>query len=142
MGMLTCLDCARCLSAARTNVMSVVTTLKAMRSEESFDRIWLNICKSANELQLSQPAMPRQQKTPKRLDDGAAPHEYLSTASCHHIQTWFAFLDIVINEINERFSQECFKPLANVENVLLRAANVMSVSDELQQLAVFYDDFN
>ena len=55
---------------------------------------------------------------------------------------WFAFLDIVINEINERFCQECFKPVADVENVLLRAANGTSVSDELQQLSVFYDDFN
>ena len=55
---------------------------------------------------------------------------------------WFAFLDIVINEINERFCQECFKPVADVENVLLRAANGMLVGDELQQLPVFYDDLN
>ena len=85
------------LNAARTNVMSVVSTLKAMRSEESFDKIWLNICQSANELQLSQPAMPRQRRPPKRPDDGAAPHEYPSSASCNRIQTnqtWFAFLDI------------------------------------------------
>jgi len=33
-------------------------------------------------------------------------------------------------------------PVADVENVLLQAANGMSVSDELQQLSVFYDDFN
>ena len=32
-----------------------------------------------------------------------------------------------------------FKPVADVENVLLRAANGMSASDELQQLPVFYD---
>jgi len=32
--------------------------------------------------------------------------------------------------------------VADVENVLLRAANGMSASDELQQLPVFYDYFN
>jgi len=53
--------------------MSVVSTLKAMRSEESFDQIWLNIYHSANELQLLQLAMPRQRRQPKRPDDGAAP---------------------------------------------------------------------
>jgi len=36
----------------------------------------------------------------------------------------------------------CFKPVADVENVLLPAANGMSVSDELQQLPVFYDELN
>jgi len=33
-------------------------------------------------------------------------------------------------------------PVADVENVLLPAANGMSVSDELQQLPVFYDELN
>jgi len=96
----------------------------------------------AGELHLSPPGIPRKRKPPRRLDNGDTPHECLDCAACHRDETWFAFLDIVVNEINERFSQECFKPVADVENVLLRAANGMSMSDELQQLLVllFYDD--
>jgi len=69
-------------------------------------------------------------------------YDYPDCAASHRVETWLAFLDIVVNEINARFSQECFKPVADAENVLLRAAKGMSVTDELQRLSNFYDNFN
>jgi len=51
------------------------------------------------------------------------------------------FLTLLSTKSNRTVVQERFKPVADVKNVLLRAANGMSVSDELQQLPV-YDDLN
>ena len=86
--------------------------------------------------------MPRKRKPPRRIDEGDLPSVYPDCATYHRINTWYAILDIVSYEINERFSQECFKPVADIENVLLLAAKGISVCTELKQLSVFYDDFD
>jgi len=67
---------------------------------------------------------------------------YPDSAACHRTETWFAFLDTVVNEINMRSSRECFQLAVEMEQVLLRAAKGKSINAELQQLATFYNDFN
>lgn len=103
------------LSAARTSAMTVMSSLKNMRSEECFHALWLQICQSAGELGLSSPVMPRKRRPPRRLDDGDAPCEYADCSVMHRIETWFAFLDIVVSEIGERFAQDCFKAVATLK---------------------------
>jgi len=61
------------LTAARTNAMTVMSTLREMRSEESFHSIWLKISQSACELHLDEPVIPRKRKPPRRLDDSDTP---------------------------------------------------------------------
>ena len=131
------------LSSARANATTVMSTLKELRSENGFRTIWQNISQSASDLQLSSPMMPRKRKPPRRLDDGDTPHDYPNCYTFHRVETWFAFLDTVVNEITLRFSQDCFKAVTDIENVLLRAASGQTVTNELQQIAVLYnDDFN
>ena len=47
------------------------------------------------------------------------------------VETWFAFIDMVVQQIDDRFAQDCFRHIANVENLLLKAANGLLVTSEL-----------
>ena len=49
---------------------------------------------------------------------------------------------MVGHEIEEKFSQVYFKPIETIESVLLHAAKGLPISSELNQLSLFYDDFN
>jgi Domain of unknown function (DUF4371)/hAT family C-terminal dimerisation region len=130
------------LTGARTSALAVVSTLKQLRSEESFSSVWNKVCQTASEHQLSLPVMPRKRRLPRRLDDGQAPYEHQDCAARHRVETWYAFLDIVLHEIDERFSDECFKTAADIETVLLRAANGLPITSELQAVTKLYDDLN
>jgi len=45
--------------------------------------------------------------------------------------------------IRERFSQDCFQHVADIENVLIRAAGGLQIANELMQIFSFYaDDFD
>jgi hypothetical protein len=130
------------LTAAKTSAMNVVGTLKEMRSEEYFNTLWLTICEEARELNLSPPVLRRKCKAPRRLDEGDIPYDHPDCAASHRVETWFACLDVVIEQIAERFKQGCFDYIATVEKVLLQAAAGLSVSLELKELEKVYDDFD
>ena len=119
------------LSAARSNAMIVVATLKKMRCIEEFDIIWQKISQSAGQFELSEPVLPKQRKPPRRLDQGDPPYAYPDCVTYHRVESWFSFLDTVGHEIEERFSQECLKPIEAIEIVLLHAAKGLPINSEL-----------
>ena len=50
----------------------VVKTLQSLRSDNSFKLFWEKTNKEANDFGVMEPCLPRQRKTPRRLDDGAS----------------------------------------------------------------------
>ena len=113
-----------------------------MRTEEEFGEIWKTVSLSAFELSLLPAQLPRRRQPPRRLDDGASTVLHSDCESYHRIETWYAFIDIVTRQISERFSQDCFGPVENVETLLVRAAQGQAFHEELTRMMSFYDDFD
>lgn len=130
------------LTASKVAAMKVVATLSDMRDDKHFEGLWLTVQKAADDLELLPPVLPRKRKVPKRIDGGDAQYDFTNVATKHRVETWCALIDILCGEISQRFSQECFQHVADVENVLLLAACGKSVTVELQHLAKFYDEFD
>ena len=106
--------------------------------KSTFNSVWLAICKAARELNLSTPPVLRCKYTaPRRRYEGDIPYDHPDCVASHRVEMWFAFLDVVIEQISERFQQGCFDHIANVDKVLLQAAVGIIVIFELKQLVKF-----
>jgi hypothetical protein len=93
----TALQCKHMISSASTaNAMTVVAT------------------DQASNLQLLRAVSPRKCRPPRRIDEGDLPYVYPDCATYDRINTWYAIIDTVTDEINERFSQECTSQLSTL----------------------------
>ena len=54
-------------------------TLESIRNDASFDLFWQSTKKKADSLDIEEPRLPRQRKTPKRFDDGTSAGEFHSS---------------------------------------------------------------
>ena len=130
------------LSGARESVSRVVASLTSMRCETQFMTIWNEVSRRAENLKLSQPEVPRRRTLPKRFDDGGPAHQYTDVISYHRAETWYAFLDVITRQIEERFVTDSFRQICNAEDLLIRAATGKPHTNELRQFLNFYDDFD
>lgn len=130
------------LSGARESVSRVVASLTSMRCESQFMTLWSDVSRRAESLKLPQPEMPRRRKLPNRFDDGGPAHQYTDVISYHRAETWYAFLDIITRQIEQRFTTDSFRQICNAEDLLIRAATGKTYTNELQQFLNFYDDFD
>jgi len=85
-----------------------------LRSDEEFTKFYSQVLKSSEGL-IDEPVLPRKQKIPRRIDDGADPPPF--SDSSRNVQA--TVLDEVVNEINRRFDQENLKIVIDIENLLL-----------------------
>ena len=76
---------ARALQASRLSASDgqklATTTIKVledMRNESTFEGFYTLVEKSARELNIDEPTLPRQRRPPKRLHSGSLPHKYQS----------------------------------------------------------------
>ena len=88
-----------------------VQTLKSLRSDSNYKLFWKKVSYLAEKLVVSEPALPRQSKVPKRLDHCTAAHEYPATAEDHFRQIYYEVLDLIISCITDRFDQPGYRIL-------------------------------
>ena len=69
----------KCMSAAEGQKIAQMTTdtLKLLRNDESFDLFWEKVNNTASILNINKSQLPRQQKQPRRYDDGLSTGEFL-----------------------------------------------------------------
>ena len=80
----------------------VVKTLQSIRSDNSFKLFWEKTNKEANNLGVMEPLLPRQRKTPRRLDDGASSsYNFPATSEDYYRQIYFEAIDLIVNCIND-----------------------------------------
>ena len=106
--------------------------------------MWQDVIQTVKNLSLLPPQMPRKLRPPARYSDGATanPHEYSDCESYHRVESWYAFIDITVEQIRARFSQQSFQHIVNAEELLLQAAKGEAFDDCLKQFCLFYDDFD
>ena len=130
------------LSVARESVSDVLSTLKSMRCDSQYATIWGDAVQLADNLKLPEPQLPRRRQLPRRIDDGGPAHQYDSPFSYHRVESWYAFLDIVVKQIEDRFTSDSFLQISNAEDLLVRAASGQPYKNELTKFLQSYDDFD
>ena len=60
----------------------------------------------AEKLNLTTAQLPRKWQPPRRIDEGEVAHNFADYVAYHRVESWFAFLDVIVQEIKERFSKQ------------------------------------
>ena len=94
--------------------------LRRLRSDEEYTKFYRKVLETSKDL-TDEPVLPRKRKIPRRINDGADPHQHETTEDLHR-QHYFQALDEVVNELTRRFDQRDIKVVAEIEKLLLSAA--------------------
>ena len=134
---------AKSASQGQMIASMTVKTLQNVKSDESFQQFWENVCKSASvEEVISQPQAPRKRRRPAPLDDGKTPGDHPERAEDYLRSVYFETLDLAINFILDRFNQPGYKVYSHLESLLLNAVNGNDFSEDLDYVCNFYgEDF-
>ena len=93
------------------------------RNDDGFDKFYSHVLNEAEKIeQVKKPKLPRHRRVPRRIDDGAENHAFL-TPKAHFKHIYFEVIDWIIGEITNRFDQHSFKFIRKVEAILIEAAN-------------------
>ena len=110
----------------------LVSHLKSLRTDAKYNAFYEEVIRTSQGV-TSEPTLPRQRKLPRRLDDGANPHVYL-TPKDRFRHKYFETLDLAVGEIERRFKQEDIGIIRSLELFLIENANdnSMSMPDNLE----------
>ena len=120
-----CLSCT--LQGKDTTVQEAVEAAKLtesylhrLRSNKECKKFYQKVLEVSKDL-TEEPVLPRKRKIPRRINNGADPHQH-ETPEDLHCQHYFQALDEVANELSRRFDQQDIKVVAKMEQLLLSAA--------------------
>jgi len=117
---------------------------------DSFSCFWEDVCKVAAEKEIPLD-IPRQRKRSKKVDGidtaaGIASHTFGTME--YYRQQYYAVIDVIVSQIETRFSQTTMKKLVAIESLLLDAVNgktprmIDSASDNVDPLSVYASVLN
>ena len=111
-----------------------VSYLKRLRNDESYKLFYASTVQQAVE-HTGEPTLPRYRRPPKRLDNGVAPHSFNSPEDYYRSHYFYA-LDLVSEEITDRFNQSSMFVPKELEKLLIDAANLDGNSHiEIQEVS-------
>ena len=116
---------------------------KCQRTEQTFNFCYDKAVHNAESLQIGRPVLPWYKRLPKRLDQGAKPHEFETPKDYFH-QQYFDACDLLLGELDDRFDQQSVLPsVMALENTLLNSANGFNYEEQLAILEEScYKDFS
>lgn len=87
--------------------------------------------KSAEQLGIDGPELPRYRRAPRRIDSGSSPHQF-SLPKDYYRSLYFEACDLLIQELQDRFEQqEILPPVIALETLVTKAANGEPHEDQL-----------
>ena len=122
------------LQRAQLMITDLLTVLKSYR--EDFNSFWEATVTRSKYFDIDDPQLPRVRRMPRRLDDGAAAHEF-QTAEDYYRSQFYSVLDTAVAAIEQRFKAESLKFLESFESVLLKTGSSCAVLKDFYQ-----DDFH
>ncbi len=121
----------------------VKQTLQTLRSDDSFKSFWELVTMKAKELDISDPALPRRRKQPRRYDDGQSIGHFSSEPIDHYRRMYFEAIDLSIECISDRFDQQDYRIYSRLEHFLLKGCQEKAYDEELKVVRdVYKDDLN
>ena len=138
------LQCKILCAAEGQHIARMTTeTLKSLRSDNAFDLFWQKVNNKADELEISEPRLPRRRKLPRRLDDGLSDAEFHATPKSYYRQLYFKALDLIVSCIDDRFDQPGYRIYRSLETLLAKACMQQDFTSDLKIVCDFYgDDFD
>ena len=114
-----------------------VKTLQTIRDERAFELFREEVKMKGQELNISEPKLPRRKQPPKRLDEGQSPH-FPKTEMEYFRGIYLDALDLLLNGIKTRFDQPGYGIYSNLESLLLKAASGCDFTSELSSVCSIY----
>lgn len=117
-----------------------VAELIRLKTETEFENLWAKMEEKQNVLGLSHPVLPRRRGVPKRLRNFEVPREFMS-AKERLCSFYFSAIEILCEEINNRFSQPNLNMYVDCEKLLISFGNGMNPETfhGLQEVCNFYE---
>ena len=116
-------------------VKKTVQSLQAIRSDGHFSLFWKYLEQRSSKMDMSNPALPRRKRVPRRLEVGEGAPEYAATVEDHYRRIYFEVIDLLLGAIQERFGQKGFQVLQKLEAIIVEN----SPSEEtIREVAKFY----
>ena len=110
------------------------------RTESSFDHFYRTVVEEAKDLTMP-PTLPRKRYTSVRINDGAPNHNF-STPEEYFRKQYYEILDLLTNELDRRFEQESFQILQQIEDLLIKSCNGITVQPSEKLLRLYAEDVN
>jgi hypothetical protein len=121
------------------HVSNLKTYYKGLRNEKAWQQIWNEAMLEIRKLDLEEPSVPRQRRVPRRLEqtsNPAEPHQFVDPHSLYRMQ-FFELLDLLINELDERFQQIGVEKLMQLERILLGTNTEEDIDSVMQSYSIF-----
>ena len=99
----------------------LTTHLKSLRNEARFNIFYDRVCQDCRDL-TEELQLPRHRKRPRRLDEGAATHQYQDPKERYR-HAYFEVLESAAGEVERRFDQADLHIIKEIEVLMLKAAN-------------------
>ena len=130
------------ISAAEAQQLGrmVIDTLRRVREEEAFILFWDRVVKFAKSVDVDEPHLPRQRKTPKRYDSGTSSGSFPTTAQQYFRQCYYEAVDNITGCLEDRYNQPGYSIYCNLEQLLLKACQNLDYKQELEYVCSFYKD--
>ena len=130
------------MSAAQGQALAALTieTFKAMRSDEKFSGFWKELMEKHEEINVSDPTLPRRRKVPSRYEVGEGTGHFPTSVDDHYRPIYFAAIDVIMQCISSRFDQPGYKTYSKLEAVLLKGVTGKSYAEELSFITELYSN--
>ena len=132
------------MSAVSSQRVALLTksVLESIRNDESFSAFYSVPFRKSNEDGRSEPVLPRKRRAPVRIEIGSGPPTFHETAEDHYRCVYFEALDLVINAIQQRFSEPSFKAYEKMESLFIKGLEGKPCKAELEFMTPYNDDLN
>ena len=144
-------EVSKCLQAKDTSLQEAMSAVnlasafyKRQRSELSFNYLYDQVVKTARQVGIGSPALPRFRRKHSRVDGGSHPHQFSSPRD-YYRHLYFQTCDLLLNELQDRFEGNCnLAPVMALESLLVKAANGEDSNTEIESLqdSCFADDLD
>ncbi|XP_043197372.1 zinc finger MYM-type protein 1-like [Amphibalanus amphitrite] len=121
-------------------VTRVCERFDSMRTTVSFDKTYKKTERDAEEVGVDGPQLPRKRKVPMKLGGGDQHPD--ATAKEMYRRQFFEVLDLLTNQLKERFTQPTFEKAREVERVLEDASAGRDVSVPAVVRELYGDDLD
>lgn len=116
------------------------SVLESIRNDYSFSAFYSIVLRKSKDHAISDPLLPRKRRAPARIEVGSGQPTFPETPKDHYRRIYFEVIDLIVNAIEQRFSQPSFTAYEKMESLLLKGINGESYTAELDYMKVSYND--
>ena len=112
------------------------SVLESIRNDDSFSAFYSVVLCQSKDHAISYPVLPRKRRAPARIEVGSGQPTFPETPKDHYRRFYFEAIDLIVNAIEQRFSQPSFAAYEKMESLLLKGINGESCTAELDYMKV------